>query len=91
MVPALFKVWLLCAVFVLAMGIIRGEGGIETYFALEKSRNRLMETVHKLKKETDDLEDEIRKIKTSKTYAKRVFKDKYHATDTSESIIFFAD
>ncbi len=86
-----FRFWVLFATVVLAIGIIRGEGAIDGYFALRKSRDRLLETVAKLQKETDELEEEIHKIKASKIYAKKVFKDKYHATDSGESIIFFAD
>ena len=91
LLPSFFKLWLLCAAFVLLMGLLRGERGIESYFSLRKSRDRLVDTVNKLQKETDDLEEEIHKIKSSKRYAKKVFKDKYHATETGESIIFFAD
>ncbi len=76
---------------VLVVGIFRGEGTVENYRALNKSRDRLLEAVAKLRKETDELEEEINKIKTSKVYAKKIYKDKYHATEPGENIVFFAD
>ncbi len=89
--PSFFKLWVFLATSVLFVGILRGEGTTENYFALRKSRDRLVEAVDKLRKETSDLEEEILKIKTSKVYAKKVYKEKYHATENGESIIFFAD
>jgi cell division protein FtsB len=83
--------WVLLAIFLLIVGIIRGEGGTDSYMALAKSRDRLKDTVSKLRKETDELEEEILKIKTSKEYAKKIYKDKYHATKSGEIIVFFAD
>lgn len=91
MIRTLFKCWLGLAALVLVTGLLRGSGGIEDFFALRESRDRLAETVEKLKHETEALEDEIHKIKTSKSYATRVFKDKYHVTEEGERIIFFAD
>lgn len=85
-----FKFWVLLGVSVLVIGILRG-GNSENYIALGKSRDRLLEAVAKLRKETSDLEEEILKIKTSKEYAKKVYKDKYHATEPGENIVFFAD
>lgn len=86
-----FKFWLVLTVIVLVVGILRGEGTTDNYLALAKSRDRLREALTKLRKETDDLEEEILKIKTSKEYAKKVYKDKYHATESGENIVFFAD
>ena len=88
---SIFKFWIFLTVFVLIVGILRGEGGTENYLTLSKSRDRLLEAVGKLRKETEELEEEITKIKTSKVYAKKVFKDKYHATESRENIVFFAD
>ena len=86
-----FRIWLILSMSVLVVGMLRGEGTTENYLALRKSRDRLQEAVNKLKKETEDLEEEIVKIRNSKDYAKRVFKDKYHATEPGENIVFFAD
>jgi cell division protein FtsB len=88
---SLFKVWVSLALSVLIVGILRGEETSDNYVALGKSRDRLLEAVSKLRKETDDLEEEIVKIKTSKDYAKKIYKDKYHATESGENIVFFAD
>ncbi len=91
LLPSLFKFWVVLVISVLFIGILRGDGTTENYFALRKSRDHLREAVQRLRKETDALEEEILKIKTSKVYAKKVYKEKYHATETGESIIFFAD
>jgi cell division protein FtsB len=91
LLASFFKLWVFLAVSVLIIGILRGEGTTENYIALGKSRDRLREAVAKLRKETEDLEEEILKIKSSKVYAKKVYKDKYHATESGENIVFFAD
>lgn len=86
-----FKIWMCLAIVVLVVGIVRGDGAGENYLALRKSRDRLLEAVEKLKQETENLEHEIIKIKTSKDYAKKIFKDRYHSTEEGETIVFFAD
>jgi cell division protein FtsB len=47
--------------------------------------------VDKLKADNQELSEEIRKIKSSPAYARKVLRDKYHVTDANEKIIFFAD
>jgi cell division protein FtsB len=47
--------------------------------------------VDKLKTDNQELSEEIRKIKSSPAYARKVLRDKYHVTDANEKIIFFAD
>lgn len=76
---------------VLMIGTVRGEVSIMDYFKLRKSLNILEGTVDKLKAENQDLTEEIRKIKASPAYARKVLRDKYHVTDANEKIIFFAD
>lgn len=83
--------WFYLAMIVLLVGIFRGEGTADSYMALARSRDRLKEALAKIQKETDDLEEEIHKIKFSKEYAKKVYKDKYHATESGENIVFFPD
>jgi cell division protein FtsB len=79
------------AVSVLLIGTLRGESSIFDYFKLRKSQDVLEATVDKLKSGNEDLSDEIRRIKSSPAYARKVLRDKYHVTDENEKIIFFAD
>jgi cell division protein FtsB len=76
---------------VLIIGTLRGEVSIMDYFKLRKSLNLLEGTVEKLKADNLELSEEIRKIKSSPAYARKVLRDKYHVTDANEKIIFFAD
>lgn len=68
----------------------RGGRTISNYFALTGSRDLLEKTVDELEIETQKLANEIHNIKSSKRYAEKVLKDRYHVTDQNESIIFFA-
>ncbi|RZA26314.1 MAG: septum formation initiator family protein [Proteobacteria bacterium] len=79
------------AVGVLLIGTLRGENSIFDYFKLRKSSDVLEATVDKLKSSNEDLSDEIRRIKGSPHYARKVLRDKYHVTDGNEKIIFFAE
>ncbi|MBC7658623.1 MAG: septum formation initiator family protein [Chitinophagaceae bacterium] len=79
------------AISVLLIGTLRGETSIFDYFKLRKSRDVLEATVDKLKSGNEDLSEEIRKIKGSPEYARKVLRDKYHVTETNEKIIFFAN
>jgi len=76
---------------VLMIGTLRGEVSIMDYFKLRKSLAVLEGTVDKLKTDNQELSEEIRKIKSSPAYARKVLRDKYHVTDANEKIIFFAD
>ena len=76
---------------VLLIGTLRGEGSIFDYFKFRKSLDVLEETITKIESNNSDLQDEIRKIKASPDYARKVLRDKYHITDADEKIIFFAD
>jgi len=76
---------------VLMVGTLRGEVSIMDYFKLRKSLHLLEGTVDKLRADNQELSEEIRKIKGSPAYARKVLRDKYHVTDANEKIIFFAD
>jgi cell division protein FtsB len=79
------------AISVLLIGTLRGQTSIFDYFRLRKSQDILEGTIGKLKASNEDLSEEIRKIKSSPDYARKVLRDKYHITDPNEKIIFFAD
>ena len=79
------------AISVLLIGTLRGQNSIFDYFKLRKSQDILESTISKLKTSNEGLSDEIRKIKSSPDYARKVLRDKYHITDPNEKIIFFAD
>ncbi len=78
-------------ILVLLVGTLRGEGSILDYFKLRKSLGVLEATIDKLDSGNNELSEEIRKIKASPDYARKVLRDKYHVTDPDEKIIFFAD
>jgi cell division protein FtsB len=78
-------------VIVLNIGMMRGNSSLQTYFDLRKSRNILQQTVQDLKKQNEELADEINRIRKSPSYAKKVLRDKYHVTDPDEDIVFFAE
>lgn len=82
---------LFCGAMVLTIGIMRGQSSISLYFELRKSRDTLRETVEGLRRENVALEDEITRLRNSKSYARKTLRDKYHLTDPDENIIFFAD
>ena len=79
------------ATLVIVVGIFRGETSVGKYFSLTKSRIILEETVNHLKSENEHLAEEISKITESKTYARKVLREKYHVTDDDEKIIYYAD
>lgn len=78
-------------IVVLAIGMLRGESSVRTYFDLRKSRGVLQETVDGLKAENSTLAEEILRLKRSPSYAKKVLRDKYHVIEEDEDIIFFAE
>jgi cell division protein FtsB len=86
-----FRVLLVLIAMTLVIGNWRGENVLATYFSLIESRNNLEKAVGKLEAESEDLQNEVVKITTSKSYADRILKDKYHITGEGERIIFFAD
>ena len=44
-----------------------------------------------LETENANLAAEIERIKESKSYARKVLRDKYHVTDDDEKIVYYAD
>lgn len=81
----------LFATAVITIGIMRGETSIGRYFSLAKSKTILQEAVTELETENTNLATEIERIKESKSYARKVLRDKYHVTDDDEKIVYYAD
>lgn len=85
--------WILTffCVLVLGIGTMRGEQSIENYTQLKKSRDALQQRITTLQNETQNYRKEIQKIVKSKSYAKKILRDRYHVLEEDESIIFFED
>ena len=66
-------------------------GGLFHYLNLQKSKAILSITIEELKAEIKAMEKEIDRIESSKSYALRILKDKYHLTTKDEEVLFFAD
>jgi cell division protein FtsB len=79
------------ATLVITVGIFRGETSISRYFSLSRSKSILQERVSELETENASLSQEILRIKESKSYARKVLRDKYHVTDDDEKIVYYAD
>lgn len=86
--PSILFVW---ATLVFAVGMFRGQTSISRYLSLKDSEVILSKAVADLERDNQKLETEISKLKTSKEYARKVLRDKYHVTDSDEKIIYFAD
>jgi cell division protein FtsB len=69
----------------------KGSGELFNYINLQKSLSLLEKKVVSLQKEKRNLEAEIHRITSSKDYARKVYRDKYHVMEKGESILFFAD
>jgi cell division protein FtsB len=78
----------LCSV---VLSTIKGSGELFNYINLQKSFLLLEKNVLELKKEKKNLKDEINRITSSSSYARKVYRDKYHALEKGEEILFFAD
>ena len=85
------SVLLVLGVIVLNLGVFRGETSISKFFQLQKSQQILDKTVTNLESENRELADEIMRLKKSKSYARKVLRDKYHVTDSDENIVFFPE
>lgn len=85
------RILFLIGAIILGFGIVRGENSFMKFFELRKSQRILDETVRALESQNDDLDLEIKKLKTSPQYAKKVLRDKYHVTEQNERIEFFPD
>ena len=77
-------------IVVLVTGIIRGRSTVTRTYQLERSAEILREQINQLKAENDTLATEITKIENSKSYARKVLRDRYHFLDHNENIVFFA-
>jgi cell division protein FtsB len=71
--------------------VVRGRSSIGAYFKLKESARKLEVAVAALEAENREMQMEIERIKSSKSYARKVLRDKYHVTDTDEKIIFFTE
>jgi len=85
------KVLLVWASLVFLVGMLRGQTSIGRYLSLKDSEIVLSKAVSEIERENHKLETEIEKLKSSKDYARKVLRDKYHLTDADEKIIYFAD
>ena len=79
------------ATVVLMVGVVRGRSSIGAYFKLKESARKLEAAVAALEAENREMQMEIERIKSSKSYARKVLRDKYHVTDCYEKIIFFTE
>lgn len=79
------------ATVVLIVGVVRGRSSIGAYFKLKESARKLEAAVAALEAENREMQMEIERIKSSKSYARKVLRDKYHVTDSDEKIIFFTE
>ena len=75
---------------VLILGIFRGEVSLDQYYQLSQKREELQAAVDSIQQRNEHLREEIKKLKKSSSYAKKVLRDKYHVMDEDEEIIFFA-
>ena len=85
------RILLIFGIVVLSYGTIRGKRSIETYLALEKSKDILEKTIASLEDQNRQLLNEIKKLKGSPSYARKVLRDKYHLKEDNEKIIFFTE
>jgi len=76
---------------VLVLGIFRGSSSIARYFELKGNLSILKRSAEALENSNRALELEIHKIKSSPLYARKILKDRYHAVDENEEIVFFPD
>lgn len=79
------------AIVVLVIGIIRGRSTVTRTYQLERSAEILREQINQLTMENKKLSTEITKIENSKSYARKVLRDRYHFLDRNENIVFFAE
>ena len=84
---------LLIGLFLLVIGlrVTRGDSSFSDYYALIHNRQTIEEAVAELRVKNDQLREEIVKIKTSKDYARKILRDKYHVLEDNERIMFFAE
>jgi cell division protein FtsB len=88
---AILSTLAILAALVLLIGSGRGEKTFSDYFELKASREVLKQAVERLEKDIARLEIEITKINESRSYAEKVYRDKYHFTEENETIMFISD
>ncbi len=86
--PAVLLIW---ATIVFVVAMFRGQSSISRYLSLKDSEIVLSKAVNDIETENLRLENEIRMLKSSKIYARKVLRDKYHVTESDEKIVYFAD
>lgn len=85
------RLLLIFGIVVLGVGIVRGHSSLRHKYRLERSAAVLRQQLDQLAAENKALSDEISKIKNSRSYARKVLRDRYHLTEHGENIVFFAD
>ncbi len=73
------------------IGTWRGDKTFGDYFELKASQLVLKKAVGTLEGDISRLEEEIMKITESPSYARKVYRDKYHRTEEHETIMFLGD
>ncbi len=76
---------------VLNVGLSQGDGFYRQFIALKESEEKLKNALTNLEKGNQELEEELVRLRDSKTYAERVLRDKYHVRKDNEIILFFDD
>ena len=87
----ILRLLLIFGIIVLAIGIVRGRSSLTVNYHLERSATTLRQQLAQISAENSALENEIRKIKNSRSYARKVLRDRYHLTERGENIFFFAN
>ncbi len=87
----ILRLLLIFGIVVLGVGIVRGRSSLTDRYRLAHSAAVLRQQLAQLAAENRELADEISKIKNSRSYARRVLRDRYHLTEQGENIVFFAD
>ncbi|NRA65176.1 MAG: hypothetical protein HRU19_11880 [Pseudobacteriovorax sp.] len=82
-------IWLVSLLFV--WGAFKSPSNASQYFRLKDRLEVLEATVSSIEGDIAGIEDELHKIKSNPRYARKVLKDKFHITEDSEYIVFFAD
>jgi len=85
------RLLLIFGIVVFGIGIVRGRRSLTHNYRLERSAAVLRQQLAQLEAENRTLANEINKIKNSRSYARKVLRDRYHLTEHGENIVFFAD
>ncbi len=88
---AILTLLLLLLGIVLLNGSLRGESSFSDYFALKNSQQVLKQAISNLEQDIAYLELEIKKVNESVSYAQKIYRDRYHYTESNENIMFFGD